>query len=1397
MSNHFSVNSALPESVRAAMPGSLSQTIFRTTLNAYLDSGVSELMSFVKAYRAVEDAQMGVAVSKDSPGVGDVHVDAPLGSRAKKPKIKDDPGTQDVDVPETDDLSLALPDNNDSSRMLSKADKVSFDVPLFIRLLEMAREEIKSDEPLHVLTEKIIAMSAKKPTLDMGDYNSIVSVLKGDVTDEARDEKGKWTSGGGDKAGFDSQMQQNLGVMSRTSKGTARTANRPQLTEAGAELAQRTHDNFQRGMDWVWQHKSAPMDSAEQARTMVETIGKTVSDGLLPKGQSMWRTWEDKHYSAPDAIQSDLDRFSTELSDRLKANADPVGTAAWVEHRFEDIHPFADGVGRTTMLLAAYVLARGGKDLPQYKSRGDHFNAINSHEPGAWEKYYRSLFSAKAEKADVEDEKDKDDPGTLDVSADPPGRADSEFTPTTQVITPRSGMEVNTIEGMPIAKRISGNSDIPLNHNGRLLARRLGNRLKVKGGLDALYTSVLPRAIETGDAICKADPEVARATPSPEFCPWHLGGCEGKDNKDVKGIIEHHVKHPDDPVPGKGADGKPGESFHQATARLLTALSEVLDDCEDHPNMKVGVVMHGRGMAIAQSWADEGCPKDFKLDDDDLFDSNDPDHADVLRFHNCKIKEIDLEDDAELKPGLYLILHSLTDDDGDEGNPDLEHASPDLEPGETEGRKGRYKQVEKGREAEEVIPTAVQYLPPLEVHQAAKKAYDAGAAVIGITGNLAESEGIGESAIRQIAKYFASSESTTDSEVTKNAWGGVLAAKWASRVIKKIERDNLEKNFNADQPRDKDGKWTSESGVYQAGKENPKEGYQFYSPNVEENTLSLGDAEERLNSPEHAQYKTACDAVDKQLKFDTNSMNAVGYWSDGAENSIFNVIHNDGDFDTVKYSAAVKGLIGQQKAVIPFSVKEHGPDSMYMLTMNGDTKAVADQLVKDGIQFSTLVPGKGVTNVVLFDPGTQIQKSVERLAVNHGIQVYQYHGIGEFVPPDPTSREAGAAAYRDIIGRYEAGHNRRYIAKRGAGVSDSGRISSSIEEVDKANSSNGVMVAFFLNPDIAKLLTVDVGESADQLHLTLAYIGKKDEVDLNKIPQLEEALQSLALTYAPITGTLGGPIRFNATKYSDGKDVAVASFTGKIRGFREELVKAIELIGLTPKNNFEYTPHVTLAFIDPKDDMPVQRVDSIDVTFNRMTLCIGGKRMQYLLRGTEVSKWDDDATDEAGPDDETSEDDAYQPEDENENVGKYELSADIIKLDKERHLVFGWFSICEIGGRPITDTQGDIISDITLEDAAYDFVLVARKGGEMHETNDDGSVRGVGRLIESVVFTKEKQQAMLKSLQDQGIHAVLDLDCVAWWGGMKIDSDETWAKVKTGHLRAWSLGGRGKRDKIA
>lgn len=118
----------------------------------------------------------------------------------------------------------------------------------------------------------------------------------------------------------------------------------------------------------------------------------------------------------------------------------------------------------------------------------------------------------------------------------------------------------------------------------------------------------------------------------------------------------------------------------------------------------------------------------------------------------------------------------------------------------------------------------------------------------------------------------------------------------------------------------------------------------------------------------------------------------------------------------------------------------------------------------------------------------------------------------------------------------------------------------------------------------------------------------------------------------------------------------------------------------------------------------------------------------------------------------------------------------VVKFDADKQLIFGWASISTEGGEDVIDKQGDIIPTAELENAAYDFVLYHRTQGDMHER------MGVGRMVESMMFTVEKQQAM-------GI----DLGMEGWWVGFKVDDPGVWKRIKEGVLPEFSIGGKATR----
>lgn len=123
----------------------------------------------------------------------------------------------------------------------------------------------------------------------------------------------------------------------------------------------------------------------------------------------------------------------------------------------------------------------------------------------------------------------------------------------------------------------------------------------------------------------------------------------------------------------------------------------------------------------------------------------------------------------------------------------------------------------------------------------------------------------------------------------------------------------------------------------------------------------------------------------------------------------------------------------------------------------------------------------------------------------------------------------------------------------------------------------------------------------------------------------------------------------------------------------------------------------------------------------------------------------------------------------------------ITKSEEDKRQVFGWANVAvRKDGSIVADLQNDVIEPEELERAAYEYVLKFRDAGERH----DPALRKKGKLIESVVFTKEKMAAI-------GIPEGTVPE--GWWIGFKVEDDEAWKKIKTGEYRAFSIEGTGER----
>ncbi len=128
---------------------------------------------------------------------------------------------------------------------------------------------------------------------------------------------------------------------------------------------------------------------------------------------------------------------------------------------------------------------------------------------------------------------------------------------------------------------------------------------------------------------------------------------------------------------------------------------------------------------------------------------------------------------------------------------------------------------------------------------------------------------------------------------------------------------------------------------------------------------------------------------------------------------------------------------------------------------------------------------------------------------------------------------------------------------------------------------------------------------------------------------------------------------------------------------------------------------------------------------------------------------------------------------------EYSNSFNIIKLDDEARMVYGWASVIKENGIDVIDTQGDIIKSEELIQASTEFMKSARMSLAMHKGGSIGQVIHsfplVGDLMKSLGVESEKE---------------------GWIVGVSINDAGVWNQVKSGELKAFSIGATAVREPV-
>lgn len=158
--------------------------------------------------------------------------------------------------------------------------------------------------------------------------------------------------------------------------------------------------------------------------------------------------------------------------------------------------------------------------------------------------------------------------------------------------------------------------------------------------------------------------------------------------------------------------------------------------------------------------------------------------------------------------------------------------------------------------------------------------------------------------------------------------------------------------------------------------------------------------------------------------------------------------------------------------------------------------------------------------------------------------------------------------------------------------------------------STGFLVSLWLDAATAEKLSLPSGESADSLHITLAYCGDTSEMTELAKARIIVAIEDAVRYQDKLEGRISGYGRFAATDSSDGQDVFYATpDIPRLVELRQSLVNRLWDLGVQVNTNHGFSPHITLAYLDSDANNPVDAVPDLELKFNGVTIVDGLRRI--------------------------------------------------------------------------------------------------------------------------------------------------------------------------------------------
>ena len=175
-------------------------------------------------------------------------------------------------------------------------------------------------------------------------------------------------------------------------------------------------------------------------------------------------------------------------------------------------------------------------------------------------------------------------------------------------------------------------------------------------------------------------------------------------------------------------------------------------------------------------------------------------------------------------------------------------------------------------------------------------------------------------------------------------------------------------------------------------------------------------------------------------------------------------------------------------------------------------------------------------------------------------------------------------------------------------------------EKDEPEIHGGCALMLFLAPKDQQAIALDPKqlkgkedspELPEEIHVTLAYLGKSDSEELDgREKELVRILEVWGESESPIEGTVGG---FGSFLAGDGAVMYYSFDAPELSAMRERLTQYLARHDFEIDMNHGYTPHITIAYVKNKDDVEVILPEPREITLDELTLGWANRKHKISL----------------------------------------------------------------------------------------------------------------------------------------------------------------------------------------